>query len=81
MNIKEWFLLELQITKARHPLSISDEKKLSKFNTPQNWKKKYMKRAQNRRCTSSICEPSLGKNLNEKEWELLELPFTQTWYP
>ena len=33
---------------------------MSKFNTPQKWKK-IMKHAQNRRCTSSICEQLLGK--------------------
>ena len=33
--------------------------KMSKFNTPQKWE--FMKHAQNRRCTSSICEQSLGK--------------------
>ena len=27
LNIKEWKLLELQITQTRHPLSISDGKK------------------------------------------------------
>ena len=53
-DLKEWMLLELQITQTRHPISISDEK-MSKFNNPQKWKKK---RAQNRRLTSSICEQS-----------------------
>ena len=38
MNIKAWLLLELQITQTRNPPSISDEK-ISKFNTPQKWKK------------------------------------------
>ena len=33
---------------------------MSKFNTPQKWKK-FMKHAQNGRCTSSICEQSFGK--------------------
>ena len=69
LNIKEWILLELQITQTRHPLSIVDGK-MSKFNTPQN-EKKIMKRAQNRRCTSSICEQSLGKvwiKKNENFW-------------
>ena len=40
-----------------------------------------MKRAQNRRCTSSICEQSLGKVWIKKEWKLLELQITQIWHP
>ena len=60
MNIKEWILsVGVTDTQTRHPLSISDEK-MSKFNTPQKWKK-IMKHAQNRRCTSSIREQSFGK--------------------
>ena len=108
---------------------------MSKFNTPQKWEKNY-ETCPNRRCTSSICELSLGKvwikknenfwsynlhklgtpgkmfkfntskkwekiyekctkwkvhifnmwaiirqSLNKKEWKLLELQITQTWYP
>ena len=36
LNIKEWKLIELQITQTSHPLSISDGKKISKFNTRKN---------------------------------------------
>ena len=35
LNIKEWKLLELQITQTRHPLRIFDGK-MSKFNTHKN---------------------------------------------
>ena len=42
------------------PLSIADGEQMYKFNTPQN-ERKIMKQAQNRRCTFSICEQSLGK--------------------
>ena len=38
LNIKEWKLLELQITQTWHPLSILDGK-MSNFTTPQNEKK------------------------------------------
>ena len=37
LNIKEWKLLELQITQTRHPFSIL-QKKMSKFKTPKNEK-------------------------------------------
>ena len=47
-------MLELQIAQTRHPLSISNGKKYLS-STPLNNEKK-MKRAQNRRCTSSKCE-------------------------
>ena len=43
---------------------------MSKFSTPQKWEKN-MKLAQNRRCTSSICEQSLHKvwiKKNETFW-------------
>ena len=52
LNIKKWILLELQITRTRHPLSILQKKCLS--SRPQKIKNKFMKGAQNRRCTSSI---------------------------
>ena len=52
-------MLELQITQTRHHLSILREK-MSKFNTPKN-EKIFMKCAQNRECTSSMCEQSLYK--------------------
>ena len=35
-NIKEWKLLELQITQTRHTLSISDGK-MPKFNAHKKW--------------------------------------------
>ena len=38
LNIKEWKLLELQITQTRHPLSIL-KKKMTKFKIPKNEKK------------------------------------------
>ena len=55
LNIKERKLLELQSTQTRHHLSIFGRE--ASFNTPQ----KFMKCAQNKRCTSSICEQSLSK--------------------
>ena len=69
LNKKEWKLLELQITQTRHPLCISD-RKMSKSNPPQKWEK-YMKCAQNNRCTSLICEQSICKiwiKRNENFW-------------
>ena len=38
LKIKEWKLLELQITQTRNHLSTSNEK-MSKFKTSQKWKK------------------------------------------
>ena len=35
LNEKEWKLLELQTTQARHPHKHFGIKKISKFNTPQ----------------------------------------------
>ena len=52
------------------PLKCCGRTKMSKFNTPQKWKKN-IKHAQNRRCTFSICEQSLGKvwmKRNENFW-------------
>ena len=120
LNLKEWILLELQITQTRRPLRIS-EGNMSKFSNRHKWKKyllnvhkmvgahflcvnnqyakfeyevmntvgvtdytnhappkhygwkkclsstqvkkvkKIMKRAQNKRCTFSMCEQSLCK--------------------
>ena len=69
LKLEEWILLELQITQARHPLSTADGKNVS--STPLKNKKKIMKRAQNKRCTFSICEQLLGKvwiKKNENFW-------------
>ena len=60
LNMKEWKLLELQITKTRHPLSISEGKKCPS-STPLKNKKIFTKCAQNRRCTSSMNEQLLCK--------------------
>ena len=59
LNIKERKLLELQITQTRHTIGISDGK-MSEFNTRKHVKL-FIKCAQNRRCTSSMCEQSLFK--------------------
>ena len=59
LNIKGWILLELQIPQTRHHLSIADGKFQSSI--PVKKEKEIMKRAQNRRCTSPICEQSLAK--------------------
>ena len=53
-------------------LSILDGKKCLKFNIPKN-EKIFMKCAQNKRCTSSMCEQSLYKVRKH-----LELQITQT---
>ena len=52
---------------------------MSKINTRQKCEK-FMKCAQNKRCTSSICVQSLGK-VSIKKMKLLELQITQTWHP
>ena len=70
LNINVWIWLELQITRTRHPLSISDGKKCLS-STPFKNEKKIMKRAPNKMCTFSICEQSLGKvwlKRNENSW-------------
>ena len=61
LNVKEWKVLELQITQTRHNLSILDSKKVLKTLSSTHLKneKIFMKCAQNRRCTSSICELEL----------------------
>ena len=96
LNIREWKLLELQITQTGHPKRVADVRmegrfrekiqvgykyvkkkstqqnktqtrhylsildgKMSKSNTPKNYDI-FRKCAQNRRCTSSIFEQSLG---------------------
>ena len=75
LNIKEWKLLELQITQTRHPLSILDGK-MSKFNSPKI-----------RKCLSDLHKKErhmfnvwtiIMQSLDIKEWKLLELQITQT---
>ena len=44
LNIKEWKLLQLQITQARHPWAFQMEK-MSKYNSPKN-KEMFIKFAQ-----------------------------------
>ena len=61
LNIKEWKLFELQITQTLHHLRIPDGKK-SKFNTCK-YVKIFIKCAQNKRCTFSMYEQSLGKGM------------------
>ena len=56
---KEYCCIYKLHKKNRYPLGISDEKNVE-VQHPSKMKKK-MKRAQYRRCTSSICEQSLGK--------------------
>ena len=55
LNIKDRILFEFQITQTRQPLSISDGKKCLS-STPVKKVEKNIKRAQNKRCTSSMCE-------------------------
>ena len=73
LNIKEWKLLELQITETGHPLSISDGK--NKFNSPKN-KKMFIKSAQKKRHIINVWT-IIMQSLNIK-YENLELQITQT---
>ena len=79
LNIKEWKLLEIQITQTRHPLSISDGN-MSKFNTPQKFEIIFQM------CTKYEVHifnvwTIIMQILNIKEWKLFELQITQTWHP
>ena len=56
LNIKKWKLLSYSLHK---PDTLYDGK-MSKFNTCKN-EKIFIKCAQDRRCTSSMCEQSLGE--------------------
>ena len=69
LNMKEWKLLELQITQTRHTLSISDGKKcLSSTALKICTKKRHMFNVW----------PIIMQSLNIKEWKLFELQNTQT---
>ena len=79
LNIKEWKLLELQITQTRHHLSIL-QKNISKFKTPKNENKNH------KMCTKYKVHifnvwTIIMQSLNIKERKLLELQVTQTQHP
>ena len=76
LNIKEWKLLELQITQTRHLQRISDDK-MSKFNTRQKWENIYQM------CTKWEVHffnvwTIIMLSLNIKKRKLFELQITQT---
>ena len=69
--------MKLQITQSRPPLTFWTENYLS--SSPFKNEKNVVKSAQNRRCTSSICEQSI--RLNKKERKLFQLQITKIWQP
>ena len=77
LNIKEWKLLELQITQTWHTLCTSEGKNVSKFNTCEKCEKNYQM------CTKWEVHifnvwTIIRQSLNIKKWKLLELQITQT---
>ena len=70
LNIKEWKLLELQITETRHPLSISDGKTALKL-------LKYLSNVQKKKVHMFNVWTVMMQSLNNKEGKLFELDITQ----
>ena len=70
MNIKEWKLLDLQITQTTHPLSISDGK-MSKFYSPKI--RNFYQVLTKKEVHMFNVWTMIMQSLNIKEWKLFEL--------